>query len=65
MAGTSILGIVIGKLCYKKKLYPIILLKINKGLKIGSHCAILPLDLIVYLWIEGGKKSPLYAKEIV
>ena len=64
MADTSIFGIVVGKLRYKKKLCSIILLKVDKSLEIDFYCTILPLCLIVYLQVEGGKKSPLNAKKI-
>ena len=64
VADAGILGVVIGKLCHRKKPCLIILLKVDKGLKIGFHCAILPFGLTVRLWVEGGRESPLYAKEI-
>ena len=65
VAGVSILGIVISKLYHKKKPYSIILLEVNKGLEISFYCTILPLSLAVCLWLEGGGKFPLDAKEIV
>ena len=49
MAGTSILGIVVGKLRHGKKLYQIILLKVDKGSKVGFHYTILPFGLTVRL----------------
>ena len=49
MANTSIFGIIIGKYCYKKKPYLVILFKIDKGLKIGFYCTILSFGLTVYL----------------
>ena len=65
MAGVSILGIVVGKLCHEKKLYSIILLKANKGSKIGFYYIILPLYLAICLQMKGDEKFPLDAKEIV
>ena len=65
VTGAGILGIIIGKLCHGKKPCPIILLKIDKGSKIGFHGTILPFGLTVRLWVEGDKEFPLDAKEIV
>ena len=42
-------GIIVNKLYYKKKLYLIILLKINKSLEIDFHYIILSLSLAIYL----------------
>ena len=64
VAGASILGVVVGKLCHKKKLCPIILLEVDKGLEVSFHRAILPFGLTVHLLVEGGRESPLYTKEI-
>ena len=64
MAGAGILGVIINKLCHKKKLCPIILLKVNKSLEVSFYCIILSFDLIVHLWVEGGGESLLDAKEI-
>ena len=49
MANTSIFNFIINKFCFKKKLYLIILLKIDKNLKIGFHYAILSLVVAVCL----------------
>ena len=49
VVSASILGIVMGKFCYEKKPCPIILLEVNKSLKIGFYYVILPFGLIVYL----------------
>ena len=64
VAGTGIFGIIVSKLRYGKKPCLIILLEVDKGLEIGFHCIILSFSLAVCLWVEGGRKSPLYAKEI-
>ena len=64
IAGAGIFGIVIGKLYHRKKPYPIILLKVDKGLKISFHCTILPFSLAIYLQVKDGGESPLDAKEI-
>ena len=64
VAGAGILGIVVSKLRHKKKPCPIILLKNDKGLKIGFYCTILSLSLAVYLWVKSDRESPLDAKEI-
>ena len=63
VTGSDIFGIVVGKFCYKKKLNPIILFKIDKNSKIGFHCTILLFGLTVRLWIEGGEESSFNAKE--
>ena len=64
MAGAGILGIIISKLRHGKKPCPIILLKVDKGLEVDFYCTILPFSLAVRLWVEGGGKFPLNAKEI-
>ena len=64
VASTGIFGIIIGKFCYKKKLYLIILLKVDKNLKISFYYTILPFNLVVYLRIKSGKKSLLNIKKI-
>ena len=55
MAGAGVLCVVIGKFRYKKKLCSIILLEVNKDLKIGFHHIILLLSLAVCLWVEDTK----------
>ena len=64
VAGISIFGIIIGKFCYKKKPYLVIIFKIDKGLKVGFYYTILLLGLTVCLWIKGSRESLLNAKEI-
>ena len=49
MAGIGIFGIILGELCYEKKPYLIILLKVDKSLEVGFHYIILPLNLALYL----------------
>ena len=62
VTSTSILGIIVNKLYHKKKFYPIILFKVNKGLKIDLYyTTILPLSLTIRLRVEGGKESLLDA----
>ena len=53
IANVDIFGIIISKFCHKKKLYLIILFKVDKSSKIGFHCGILLFNLIIYLKIEG------------
>ena len=65
MAGTDIFSVFIGEFRHEIKPCLIILLKLDKNSEIGFHCAILPFDLTVCLWVESGRKSLLYAKEIV
>ena len=48
-ANTSIFGIIVGKFRLKKKLYLIILLKVDKDPKLGFYYAILSFSLVVYL----------------
>ena len=57
MANISIFGIIVDKLCHGKKLYLIILLKVDKNLKIGFYYTILPLNLVVCLQIKSDRKS--------
>ena len=49
VTGTSIFGIIVGKFYYRKKLYSIILLKVNKSLEVGFYYTILSFSLAVYL----------------
>ena len=49
MVGASIFGIIVGKFHHKKKLCPIILLKVVKNLEISFYCAILSFGLTVCL----------------
>ena len=60
----GIFGIIVGKFYYKKKPCLIILLKVNKGLKISFYHTILSFDLTIRLWIKSNKKSLFNAKEI-
>ena len=62
VAGACILGVVISKLGHWQELCPIILFKVDKGLKVGIHGAVLPFCLTVYLRMEGSRESPLDAK---
>ena len=64
IADIDIYGIIIGKLCYKKKLCLIILLKVDKNLKVSFYCTILSLSLTICLWVKSSKKFPLKVKEI-
>ena len=45
MASTSIFDIIVDKYCYKKKPYPIILLKIDKSSKVDFYYTILLFNL--------------------
>ena len=61
MTGAGILGIVVSKFRYIKKLCLIILFEVDKNLKIGLHYAILLLNLTICLWVEGGREFLLDA----
>ena len=65
MADAGIFCIVVGKLCYKKKSCPIILLEVDKSLEVSFYYIILPLSLTIRLRVEGNKEYPLDAKEII
>ena len=64
VAGASILGIIVSKLCYGKKPCPIILFEVDKGSEVGFYHTILPLSLTIRLRVEGVGESLLDAKEI-
>ena len=64
MTGISIFSIVISKLCYRKKLCPIILFKIDKSLEVSFDHTIVSFNLAICLRVEDDKKSLLDAKEI-
>ena len=49
VANASILGIIVNKLRYKKKLYLIILFEVDKCVKVCFYNAILILGLTIYL----------------
>ena len=57
VASAGIFGIVIGKLRHGKKLYPIILLNVDKGLEVGFHHTILPFGLPVSLRVKSDEES--------
>ena len=61
IANINIFGIIINELCNKKKQYLIILLKVDKGLKIDFHCIILPFSLVICLRVKGDRESSLNA----
>ena len=54
VANIDIFGIIISKLCYKKKSCLIILFKVDKNSKISFNCGVLSLSLAICLRIEGG-----------
>ena len=64
VVGAGVLGIIVGKLYHRKKLCPIILFEIDKKLKVGFNCTILPLSLAICLWVEGNGEFLLDALEI-
>ena len=64
VAGAGIFGIFVSKLRHGKKPCLIILLEVDKGLKIDFHYTILPFRLTICLWVESGGKLPLNAEEI-
>ena len=64
VANASIFNINIGKFRHKKKLYLVILFKIDKNLKINFYYTILLFSLTICLYIKGVKKSQLDIEEI-
>ena len=64
MVSAGIFSIVVSELHHGKKSCPIILLEDDKSLEVSFHCTILHLSLAVCLRVEGGRESPLDAKEI-
>ena len=64
VTNASIFGIIVNKLCYKKKLYLIILLKVNKNLEIGLYYIILSFNLAVHFWLKGNREVLLNVKKI-
>ena len=59
-----ILKIIINKFSYWKKVYPVILLKIDKKLKVGFYYTILHLVLTIYLRLDSGRKLLFDAKKL-
>ena len=64
MFDASIFGVVVYKFYFEKKPCPIILLKVDKSLKIGFYYTILPLSLAVCLQVKSAEEFLLDAKEI-
>ena len=64
MAGTCVFDIIVSKLVYWYKLSPIVLLEIEKSLKVSFHSTDLPFGLAVSLRIKGRGKLMLNAKEV-
>lgn len=65
MASIFILGIIIGKLGYQQESSLIILLTIDKNLKICIYYIILLFDLAVSLKVKYDKKVVFKAKKII
>ena len=61
IANASIFGIIVNKFCHRKKLYPIILLKVDKNSEINFHHTDPPFSLAVRLQIKGNGKFLLNA----
>ena len=64
VAGASVFCIIIGKFSHWKKLYPVVLFKVNKNTEVGFYCAILPLNLAISLRMENCGKSPFDSEEV-
>ena len=64
IANVGIFSIVVSELRYENKLCSIILLKVDKSLKVGFYYIILPLSLVVHLQVEDGNESLLDIEEI-
>ena len=60
-----IFNIIINKFRYRQELCLVILLKINKGIKINFYYNILSIDLFIYLRIKYNKKFLFNIKEII
>ena len=61
IAGIGVLGFIVGEFHHEKKSCPIILLEVDKNLKVGFHHIILLFSLPIYLGIESSEKSSLNA----
>lgn len=64
VAGACIVDIVISKFSHGQEPSHIVLLKIDKDLKISLHSAVLPLCLIVYLRIKSDGELPFDAEKV-
>ena len=64
ITGVCIFGIVIQKLNYQKKLGPIVLLEIDKGLKVHFYYTILLFRLAVRLPAKSSEKPLLDIKKV-
>ncbi len=64
IAGVDIFRIIIGKFSHWQEPCPVILLVVDKGPKVGLHCAILPFSLPVSLGVKGGREPSLNTEEV-
>lgn len=65
MANACILGIIIGKFGYWQDFNSVVLLEIDKNLKVGFYFIILLLNLTVYLRMKGDIELVLNPEEII
>ena len=63
VTNTGILDIVVSKLYHRKKLYLVILFKIDKDSKIGFYYNILPFDLTICLLVKSDGKFYLISRK--
>lgn len=65
MASAGIFSVIIHKLIYQQKFNLIVLLKIDKNLKINLYNTLLLFDLAISLKIKSNKKLPLDLEKII
>ena len=54
VTSAGVFGVILRKLSYRSEPGPVILLKVDKGLEVGPHSAVLPLCLAVSLRVKYG-----------
>lgn len=65
IAYTYIFSIIVYKFSHKQELYPVILLSINKNLKICYYFIVLSLSLLISLRVEDCKKLLFNIKVVI
>ena len=64
MAGACVFRVIIRKLGHRQEPGPIVLLEINKNLKVRFHCTILTFGLAVSLRVKRGGKPSFDTEEV-
>ena len=64
VTGAGILGVIVRELSHWWRPGPVILFKVDEGLEVGLHGAVLPLCLTISLQVKRGGEPTLNAEEV-